>query len=146
MNSASAILAAASTLSSAPASGTTVRPITRRALPEGYAFPDQAPNGTILVNLADGTISGETAGHVAVTISNVRYETKFTADDMISVLQEKSGPNSWQHNDDPILKRKMLTRYFLDNGIKLSWLRPVVSMTPETASAITEDLDALAAL
>lgn len=147
MNSASAVLAAAAAVQSAQAqTGTQARPITRRPLDPGYAYPDQAQNGQVLVNIADGTITGETRGHVAVTISGIRYETKASAEDILSVLQQKSGENTWQHEGDAVKQRKMLTRFFLDNGVNMAWLRPVVSMTQETKAAIIADLNALSEL
>lgn len=148
MNNASAVLAAAAAVQSAQTAttGTVARPISRPPLPAGFAYPDQAQNGQVLVNIADGTITGETPGHVAVTINGVRYETKKSAVEFLEVLQARSGENTWQHNGDPILQRKMLTRFFLDNGICLDWVRPVVSMAPETKAAIIADLNALSAL
>lgn len=147
MNSASAVLAAAAAVQSAQTqTGTQARPITRRPLPAGFAYPDQAQNGQVLVNIADGTITGETRGHVAITIGGVRYETKRSAEEFLEVLQSRSGENTWQHNGDPILQRKMLTRFFLDNGVNMAWLRPVVSMTQETKAAIIADLSALSEL
>lgn len=148
MNSASAVLAAAAAVQSAQTTnpGTQARPITRNPLPAGFAYPDQAQNGQVLVNIADGSITGETRGHVAITIGGVRYETKRSAVEFLEVLQQRSGENTWQHNGDPILQRKMLTRFFLDNGVCLDWLRPVVSMTQETKAAIIADLNALSEL
>lgn len=147
-NSASAVLAAAAALTSAQTQSTptVARPITRHALPAGFAYPDQAQNGQVLVNISDGSITGETPGHVAVTIGGTRYETKKSAAEFLEVLQARSGPNTWRHDGDTTLQRKMLTRFFLDNGVCLDWLRPVVSMDAPTKAAIIADLNALSQL
>ncbi len=147
MNNASAILAAsAPTSQQTVGTGTIARPINRRPLPSGYVYPDQAQNGTVLVNIADGTIEGETPDHVAITVGGQRYETKASSTDLLATLKAHSREGSWDDQGDVTRRRKMLTKFFLDNGVSMSWLRPVASMTPEARNAILADLDALASL
>lgn len=158
-NSTSAVLAsvASANTGGTPSARTVARPINRKPLPSGWTYPDQRDDGTILVNVADGRISGETPGHIAMTVGGVRMETKFSADDLLEAArnrelaalraagQSTEGNRSWQPEDDR-QKRGMVIKFLLDHGVNTAWLRPIVTMDPSVSKDILNDLDALAAL
>lgn len=83
MNNIAAIAAAATTSSVA-------RPLNRQApvrnpgMPQSRVIPDYIEGKGVLINVADGTISGETPGHIALTVDGSRMESTMTARDWLT--------------------------------------------------------------
>ena len=76
-NSTSAVLASLNTRSTPSVARPLARPAPTRpvGMPASRNIPDHRDGVGLLLNIADGTIQGETPGHVAVTIGGNRYET-----------------------------------------------------------------------
>lgn len=68
----------------------TARPLHRTAptrnpaMPQSRVIPDYIEGKGVLLNIADGTISGETPGHIALTVDGSRMESTISYRDWIT--------------------------------------------------------------
>lgn len=105
------------------------------------AFPDAlGANGSgATVNISDGTIGSETAGHIAFTESGIRKETTITAEDYLAMVREvevAAGlPASWKLPEDGDKKRSngVVIRAIQKHGIPRALTRVLPEAGPATA-------------